>query len=132
MPMSTVSAMASTPPNSISLYEMSATTNATMHSRLRRIRHAICSEPVQSTTTSTTSTHATQMVRPVDMIASTCVAMDTKRSETMIALPTVGGATWLYRLRSTCQSLQISSNSQAPVVFLKSARTETPMNISLQ
>ena len=47
------------------------------------------------------------------MIASTCVAMDMKRSETMIALPTVGGATWLYRSRSTCQSFQTLSNSGA-------------------
>ena len=97
MPMSTVSAMASTPPNSISLYEMSATTNATMHSRLRRIRHAICSEPVQSTTTSTTSTHAIQIESPVDKIASTCVAMLHKMVAHQDKRPTDAGAKYSRR-----------------------------------
>ena len=97
MPMSTVSAMASTPPNSISLYEMSATTNATIHSRLSRIRHAICSEPVQSTTTSTTSTHAIQMESAVDRIASTCVAMLTNWSLTRMGPPTDAGAKYSRR-----------------------------------
>ena len=41
MPMSTVSAMASTPPNSICRYDIQAMTKQTMNSRLTRIRHAI-------------------------------------------------------------------------------------------
>jgi hypothetical protein len=39
--------------------------------RLIRIRMAICSEPVHITTMNTTSTHASQMDREVDRIAST-------------------------------------------------------------
>ena len=84
--------MASTPPNSISLYEINPTTNATIHSRFRRMIHAICNDPVQSTTTNTTNTHAIQIESAVDRIASTCVAMDTNWSLTRIGVPMDEGA----------------------------------------
>ena len=75
MPMSTVSAMASTPPNSIFRYANPATTKTTMNIRLMRMRIAISRDPVHAMTMNTTRTHASQIDSAVDMMASTCVAV---------------------------------------------------------